>query len=478
MMNNVALSFWVARVFVLLYVIMTLAFVLLSYRRRNKRILKEKKLKETQREAQELSSVSSSTQHRALLLYSEQREGNELGSWDPSLIVDVHFLISLVLSLGGFWWKRLPYFPKKTARLTQSCVLVIILFVSIQLCIAVYLLGDNSGDNNWATILVNVVGLAVFTGIMLMAWSSFQYVGSFLHTPSPVLSATDVKRQYRRVTVQLIVQMLCTFIIPTVIDAIFHNIGMSFVFRFYPACCLVVIAFVGEYCGLMAEAFAADAFDLYFGKEGSMCKSIQECVFKYERFETVVNNCSAAFSFIAFPALFWAISELTWAIAGAFIARKSDLYKIISSTVLLASICVGFISPASANSRLTQFRTILHLMIRKSLREEDIVVYCPNDISSRSASLGIQPLSREEHVLSAMSDIKQNEGWKRGEDHPDDVVDHCKMSEEEKKLIGRTLRLGDAHPTFLMVFGVEAFSVQLQPPLPSSYRFNRVVTGL
>eukprot|EP01028_Stygiella_incarcerata_P007064 TRINITY_DN28874_c0_g1_i1.p1 TRINITY_DN28874_c0_g1~~TRINITY_DN28874_c0_g1_i1.p1 ORF type:complete len:550 (-),score=114.74 TRINITY_DN28874_c0_g1_i1:144-1793(-) len=311
-------------------------------------------------------------------LREEGSDASGKGSW--SKLIDLHFWVIYCASCSGFWWSKIPIYPTKTIFFVRSFYIVLgTLMVVTGVVVFVTDRGNvgfnQKGVNGFTIIIAGVTGIG-FWMCQLRAWKGFEIIGSFFHRASPVRLVSDVTRMKKRMTLYLVFGIVVMIIVPAFVGYLGNQFNYTFMTPFVVMVPIVIVASVGEYCDCIIRSLCLDLFDTYFGNGGSMSTSLIQCIQKFQRFETVMIHASRALTYIMLDVLFYVV---LYVISSAVLTILHAItWVIIVISVINFTMSVLCLLPvANVNRQVVAFRTILVQIVCGSLRENDLIVYCP-----------------------------------------------------------------------------------------------------
>jgi hypothetical protein len=138
-------------------------------------------------------------------------------------LVDIHFWVTFCASCCGFWWSKIPMYPRKTVFFIRSLYITLgtMLILAGALLMATNQLSfgydKNPDDRNGMTIIVPGVFGIIFWVCQVYAWRGYDSIGSLFHRPSPIRFPSYFRRMQKRMTFFLVFGSVMVIIVPGVI---------------------------------------------------------------------------------------------------------------------------------------------------------------------------------------------------------------------------------------------------------------------
>eukprot|EP01028_Stygiella_incarcerata_P005564 TRINITY_DN23397_c0_g1_i2.p1 TRINITY_DN23397_c0_g1~~TRINITY_DN23397_c0_g1_i2.p1 ORF type:complete len:577 (-),score=105.37 TRINITY_DN23397_c0_g1_i2:1199-2755(-) len=324
------------------------------------------------------SSSSYESPSGPLLHFSSMEQGGKMELWyddvqrPPATTTEMHLASVWFVSIFGFWWKGAhdhPKVPVWVSRCSLALAFIYEILYDIDRAIA-----TPTAEEICAKI-ADVLLFGFFVFAMCRAWKMYDAISPFLQQPNALKPYEYSKRLKRNM-----LRHLWTLTIPFAILPLFAVLSHSpwivaITIYIFLAPCFLVAAYISECCDMYIRELSLDACELYFGRSGTICSSLEDCVQKFHRYCVILAYASRALTAALIPPLFSVCVFAANAVASLIMGIKGINY-ITSATVEGLLLLFVLVPAASTNTQIRRFRNILHTMCVGSLHEEDIGVHC------------------------------------------------------------------------------------------------------
>eukprot|EP01028_Stygiella_incarcerata_P011232 TRINITY_DN624_c0_g2_i1.p1 TRINITY_DN624_c0_g2~~TRINITY_DN624_c0_g2_i1.p1 ORF type:complete len:498 (+),score=95.63 TRINITY_DN624_c0_g2_i1:97-1590(+) len=327
---------------------------------------------------------------------------------DADASADVHRGVIYVLATAGFYWNKLPWFPRKTVFYLRSWFAI--------LCFCVYLvdiyfyLSAVWDGQSFLFATLSGIGLIIYYVGLTLSWKQFNVIGALLHTPFPVRRVSNGRRMWRHVTIYLWMQCVFGGIFPALVSSIYLAFGIGQFLRWYLIAFLAIFAFLGEYITALIRLLIVDVFDIAIGKKTD--SSMRESLDRYHSLEALTHHISATLSCTAIPMGIILIMEVMLSILYGLLWHSRVYFVVASLSVMIMS-AVSLFPISNANAEIARLRHLLSHVRGKFLMEDDLIMFSPDEVRAR---MKLDPTHHREedpliengtaHVLHAMTTLR------------------------------------------------------------------------